>query len=202
MARRPARCRPATRLALRLRYSDAMRRALRLHPNTPTAVVSRLAVEVVRVPPSGLALRYVASGAVNQVRLPPPATVQRTDGLWRSTCFEAFVRAPDSDAYYEFNFSPSTQWAAYCFTSPRRGMVPALDISEPSIAARASNTRYDFHAEIRNLPRSLARATWRVGVCAVIEDVSGRISYWALRHPPGKPDFHHFDCFDLELPAA
>jgi hypothetical protein len=23
-----------------------------------------------------------------------------------------------------------------------------------------------------------------------------------LAHPPGKPDFHHSDCFALELPAA
>ena len=28
------------------------------------------------------------------------------------------------------------------------------------------------------------------------------MSYWALAHPPGKPDFHHPDCFALELPAA
>jgi len=25
------------------------------------------------------------------------------------------------------------------------------------------------------------------------------LSYWALRHPPGGPDFHHADCFAMEL---
>ena len=34
----------------------------------------------------------------------------------------------------------------------------------------------------------------------VIEEINGRKSYWALKHPAGKPDFHHPDCFALELP--
>jgi hypothetical protein len=33
----------------------------------------------------------------------------------------------------------------------------------------------------------------------VIEAADGSLSYWALRHPPGKPDFHHRDAFALEL---
>jgi hypothetical protein len=53
---------------------------------------------------------------------------------------------------------------------------------------------------LRDLP---ADAPWRLGLSAVIEDRSGQKSYWALAHPPGRPDFHHEDCFALELtPAA
>ena len=37
------------------------------------------------------------------------------------------------------------------------------------------------------------------GLSAVIEDPNGVLSYWALRHPPGKPDFHHPDTFALEI---
>jgi hypothetical protein len=33
----------------------------------------------------------------------------------------------------------------------------------------------------------------------VIETLDGSLSYWALRHPPGKPDFHHSESFALEL---
>lgn len=43
--------------------------------------------------------------------------------------------------------------------------------------------------------------TWIAGISAVIEEASGRKSYWALAHPPGPPDFHHPDCFTLELAA-
>jgi hypothetical protein len=33
----------------------------------------------------------------------------------------------------------------------------------------------------------------------VVEEKDGLLSYWALNHPPGKPDFHHPDAFVLEL---
>jgi len=42
----------------------------------------------------------------------------------------------------------------------------------------------------------------RAAVSAVIEESDGTRSYWALAHPPGKPDFHHADGFALELPAC
>jgi hypothetical protein len=39
----------------------------------------------------------------------------------------------------------------------------------------------------------------RLALTAVVEDARGRLSYWALRHPPGRPDFHHRDGFALVL---
>jgi hypothetical protein len=53
--------------------------------------------------------------------------------------------------------------------------------------------------ELRSLLALSRQSPWRVGLSAVIEDTSGRKSYWALAHPPGKPDFHHEDCFAHEL---
>ena len=38
-----------------------------------------------------------------------------------------------------------------------------------------------------------------LALSAVIEEEDGTISYWALKHPPGKPDFHHPDAFALEI---
>jgi len=38
-----------------------------------------------------------------------------------------------------------------------------------------------------------------VRAIGVIEETSGRLSYWALAHPSGKPDFHHADCFACEI---
>ena len=40
-------------------------------------------------------------------------------------------------------------------------------------------------------------ARLRLALSPVIED--GALSYWALRHPPGRPDFHHQDAFTLEI---
>ena len=39
----------------------------------------------------------------------------------------------------------------------------------------------------------------RLGLSAVVEEYDGMLSYWALRHPPGKPDFHHAAAFALVL---
>jgi hypothetical protein len=39
----------------------------------------------------------------------------------------------------------------------------------------------------------------RLGLSAVVEEKNGVLSCWPLKHPPGKPDFHHPDAFALEL---
>ena len=38
-----------------------------------------------------------------------------------------------------------------------------------------------------------------LALAAVIEDEAGALSYWALRHAAGVPDFHHPDAYALEL---
>lgn len=49
------------------------------------------------------------------------------------------------------------------------------------------------------LPPGCAHAGLSLALAAVVEDEDGALSYWALRHPPGKPDFHHPDAFALQL---
>jgi hypothetical protein len=39
----------------------------------------------------------------------------------------------------------------------------------------------------------------RLGLSAVVEDKARVLSYWALKHPAEKPDFHHADGFVIEL---
>jgi hypothetical protein len=69
------------------------------------------------------------------------------------------------------------------------------------IKVRSSPDRYTLQAslEFTGLPRD---RSWRLGLSAVIEDAKGGISYWALTHPPGKPDFHHADGFACEFSPA
>ena len=43
---------------------------------------------------------------------------------------------------------------------------------------------------------------WRLGLSAVIEETNGRKSYWALAHPPGKPERRRTKHFpSLAVPA-
>ena len=126
------------------------------------------------------------------------------DELWRHTCFEAFVRASSGAEYYEFNFAPSTQWAAYRFSEYRSGMSVVAEAGAPSIEVQSGHNRCTLQASLK-LDRlsALPRDTpWRLGLSAVVEDMSGCLSYWALTHPPGKPDFHHIDCFAHEFSPA
>ncbi len=175
-----------------------MRQSLRLHPDSLCLAATRIDVDVTRSRAGSLLLSYVVTGKIGDLRLPPVTAAARTDGLWRHTCFEVFVRPLPGEAYYEFNFAPSTQWAAYRFDRYRSGMRVATEIDAPGIDAQAAPERYTLQAalDLSRLPRD---ATWRLGLAAVIEEVSGRKSYWALGHPPGQPDFHHSDCFACEI---
>ena len=146
-------------------------------------------------------LRYIVTGKISDLRMPPMAARARADELWQHTCFEAFVRSAAEAGYYEFNFSPSTQWAAYRFSSYRNGMRVATEISAPRIEVESGPERYVLQAslELEGLSMLPHDAGWRLGLAALIEETNGRKSYWALAHPPGKPDFHHPDCFACEF---
>src|SRR5262249_47269918 len=144
---------------------------------------------------------YAVTGKVGNLSLPPATSPTRAEELWQHTCFEAFVRSSTSDPYYEFNFAPSTQWAAYQFDGYRRGMRVASNISAPAIEVQASSERFTLQASLQldQLSKLLRDARWRLGLSALLEETNGRKSYWALAHPPGKPDFHHPDCFAHEF---
>jgi len=181
-----------------------MRQVLRIHPDSLCLAATRVEVEVASPRAGSLVLRYVVSGKISDLRMPSVMAAVRTDELWRHTCFEAFVSAPPAAGYYELNFSPSTRWAAYLFSSYRTGMRVATEMSAPRIEVQSSEDRYMLQASL-DLDRlsSLSRdAGWRLGLSAVVEETNGRQSYWALAHPSGKADFHHSDCFAHELSPA
>ncbi|HST37150.1 MAG TPA: DOMON-like domain-containing protein [Allosphingosinicella sp.] len=173
-----------------------MRAELIRHPDTPSGSVKRIRVGFA---PSGygptkLEYRVFASGGLS---LPPPEGAKRRDRLWETTCFELFVRPEPDDTYSEFNFSPSRAWAAYQFQSYRKGRRD-LPLAAPKIDFWNDVSGCSLRAELG----LIMPWAWqcRVGLSAVIEEADGTKSYWALAHPPGEPDFHHPDCFALELP--
>ena len=180
-----------------------MSQILKLHPDSRCDAVSGIAVDVARPRAGALELRYVVKGAVEGVRLPPKASSVRSDELWRHTCFEIFVRTAPRSSYAEFNFAPSTAWAAYAFDSYRSGMSAAREIETPRITVESTSQTFALKSEldVSGLTFLTPDAPWQLALSAVIEEINGRLCYWALAHPPGKPDFHHSDCFALELPA-
>ncbi len=169
-----------------------MRRPLILHPDSKCFATMRVEAEILRRRRASLDLCYVVSGDIGDIRLPAIVPSARADELWQHTCFELFFRTADGSTYYEFNFAPSTQWAVYRFANYRSKRVTATEVSAINIEVESSADRYRLHAsfDLDFLWRA-ALGSWRFGLSAVIEDLTGDKAYWALRHPKGKPDFHH-----------
>ena len=170
-----------------------MRQTLIAHPESTSDAVSAIEVEVSRPSPRQLVLRYLVSGNTAALRMPPPRPPERRDGLWEHTCFEAFLANPPG--YLEFNFSPSTEWAAWRFAAHRSGMREAA-IMPPKVETLIGFDRFELRAELA-MP-----VLGPMGLSAIIEEKDGSKAWWALAHPPGEPNFHHQDCFALELPVG
>ena len=176
--------------------SQRGRSLLFLHPHSDSLPAQPCNLEAaVAIRGEMLDLRFRLTGDLSTVVLPTQIHGARRDELWKTTCFEAFVAFGDQQAYREFNISPSTDWAIYDFASHRSGMIDADAKPE---RVRVSCKPYEFRLEAV-LP--LPPAATCIAIAAVIEETNGTKSYWALRHPPGKPDFHHEDGFVLEIPA-
>ena len=169
------------------------------HPCHPSAAIDGIHVEAERLSRSKLRFRYVLRGRIENIVLPPPAEPLRADGLWKTTCFEAFVRPPFGTSYMEFNFSPSGRWAAYDFAAYRAGMVQLCLPGPPRIDVRRSQDMLE--ADIL-LSVELPGEGCRLAVNVVVEERYGRSSLWAQTFPGETPDFHHPSCFVNELPPA
>jgi hypothetical protein len=174
------------------------------HPDFASEAVSQIEVTVTAQSVDRLMLSYFVSGQITGVRMPSIAAAERAEELWRHTCFELFIGTSAASEYYEFNFAPSKRWAVYRFDGYRSGMTVATEIDAARIEVQSAPDRYTLQASvpIGRLSDFSRTSTWRLGLSAVIEDKAGRMSYWALAHPPGKPDFHHRDCFVHELSPA
>jgi hypothetical protein len=175
------------------------------HPSTPNETLTSITVEVDSPTSDLLVLYYRVTGDIDRIALPAQAASRSQDLLWKHTCVEAFISLPDSEGYLEFNFSPSSQWAAYRFEDYRQGVQPVVLTPSPRVICRRREGELDIDVDLNlsGIPE-LANAIGngrelRLAASAVIEDDQGRITYWALAHPPGKPDFHHRDGFALVL---
>jgi len=166
---------------------------LTCHPAWPCPVVERFEVRVRREAAGCLKVSYRLKADLSGLRVPARlAAPGRSDELWKHTCFEAFVACPDA-GYREFNLAPSLAWAAYGFSGYRAGMRPlpdAVPLIEVQLTAQALTLEASLEAGC---------ARGRLALAAVLEASDGTLSYWALRHPRPRPDFHHPENFQLEF---
>lgn len=175
--------------------------ALVRHPSMACEAVRTFDVSLRAFDADRLVLRYALEGDFESLIIPGEDAARRSHELWLHTCFEAFLGAVGESGYCELNFAPSRAWAMYRFSARRQGMAVITDARAPHLAVvrTAAGVTLDATVFWRDLIPQIPPPRLRVAMTAVVEDAGGRLSYWALRHPPGRPDFHHPDSFTLEL---
>ena len=170
------------------------------HTDSLLSSTQNISVNIISLPQGGLSLSYKLTGNLSEIDIPKPQMPSYMDGLWQHTCFELFIAVEGSTNYYEFNFSPSGQWAAYAFSDYRIPMVWKIN-QTPTISFIQSNAFLLLEVTIphANLPQNSAERPLQLGMAAVIEAKDGNLTYWALHHPISQPDFHHRAGFILSL---
>lgn len=151
---------------------------------------------------SVLSLRYHLNGPYAQFKGTQEALSslsQRRDELWKTTCFEAFLRPEGAQAYWEMNFAANGDWAFYRFDYYREGMRPPPVKFPPLIQTVKKQgwelqVSFDLSDQFEIVSRPLMFSP-----CAVMETRDGEKSYWALQHHRPQPDFHHADNFSQML---
>ena len=168
------------------------------HPDFPPVAVRTVTARIVSLDENWLCLRWRIEGA-GRLAVPKFAGKGRADGLWRATCFELFAHHGAGGGYVELNLSPSERWAAYDFTGYRAGMSERAMPRGAVCTLRLGQAVAIFDGAVP--AAGLPPLPWRCGLSAVIEEEGGALSYWALRHGEGAPDFHNADCHVLPVAA-
>jgi hypothetical protein len=143
---------------------------------------------------------FEVSGAIDEILWPVKAPSScRRDELWKTTCFELFFGEPGANKYFEANFSPSGNWALYSFDDYRSGMKNETSIKIEISEFRISSESAEFRVSLALIDSALAGRDLEASPTAGIENKSGAISYWAMKHASDKPDFHDRASFIVKV---
>lgn len=123
------------------------------------------------------------------------AMLKRVDGLWQTTCLEAFWGIPGDSTYWELNLSPrAPEYAVYRFADYRTPQPPASD--------------FGFRLEFLSVngPKLIARLVSQTPLPPVLEcNLTAIIAtktenfYFARTHRSEKADFHHRAAFQIRI---
>lgn len=139
-------------------------------------------------------LEFRLKGPLDQLVIPDKVEVPCfRDELWKQSCFEAFFRDLDSERYWEFNFSPSRDWAIYRFQSYRQ-RIACPDLDRIEIVIQQERYPAELVMKIAIKPSEIF-TNGQVGLTAVLQHKDQANSYWALTHARAKPDFHASESF-------
>ena len=153
-----------------------------------------------------LELVWRLAGDLNALVLPDASqSRRRCDGLWQTTCLEAFWGFAGQDAYWELNLAPSGDWNLYRLSHYRGPLDPVALAAAPPWQVRRTTGELEVAVELDLVEMvggeepGVAGLPLEISLTAVIEQVGQGVSYWALAHTGAEPDFHRRDSFRLRL---
>jgi hypothetical protein len=150
-----------------------------------------------------LTIRFLLEGNLAEVIIPEPAEQPSRKGeLWKETCFEFFIAAPESPEYREFNLSPSGDWNVWRFDDYRQGMRQEDAVASLPFAVRREPGRLSLECGFDLAATGImAGQAIEAGISAVMRHRTGETSHFALVHRGERPDFHRRDGFAISLNA-
>jgi hypothetical protein len=153
-----------------------------------------------------LELVWRLTGDLDALVLPEPSqSRRRCDGLWQTTCLEAFWGFAGQQAYWELNLAPSGDWNLYRLSHYRGPLTPVALVVPPAWQVRRTVGELEVAVELDlgevagGDESGVAVLPLEISLTAVIEQVGQGVSYWALTHTGAEPDFHRRDSFGLRL---
>jgi hypothetical protein len=147
-----------------------------------------------------LSIEYQLFGDLSSISIAPPANPpSRQFHLWEATCFEFFIGIPGDRNYWEFNLSPSGDWAVFALDDYRQGLRDETAFT--SLPFKVD--RYPNYITL-NLAFDLSELIFleqdlEMSVTTVIKSSQNELSYWAITHFGKEADFHLRDSFSIEL---
>ena len=128
--------------------------------------------------------------------------LQRRDGLWHNTCFEAFVGAPGQEGYWEINLSPNGDWNVYALSAYRQNLTPVAEISALPYSLRADEGQLQIGFQLDFGQLLNPSEPIELSLTAVLHHPEHGMSFWAWQHGAAEADFHHRASFQLLQPSA
>jgi hypothetical protein len=147
-----------------------------------------------------LAIAYSVLGNLDNLVIPEPEnTTTRKHELWEETCLEFFLGVENSPNYWEFNLSPAGNWNIYRFEDYRSRME-----EEMAYTSLPFNVKKQADSLLLKLEFDLTKIvpedkSLEIAISAVVKQIDGEITYWALTHCGDRADFHRRDNFIVKL---
>ena len=114
--------------------------------------------------------------------IPEAAEPARADELWKTTCFEAFLRPHGERGLSRVEFRAVGRMGGVRFHR-----LPRRHDATPRSRRPVHPDGGQFHlVGARRDDRRRRRPNWELGLSAVLEEKDGTKSYWALAHPTAK----------------